>query len=119
MTRYYRQNGGSYGCRGAYTVHHMVVDDDRVIAYASTHGFEHPATADEAARLGKRNSGYYREAGHPRQAECEAALIAEAESGHGGWTRIQETSPECFTAETISGKRLFFGPHCRPTISDL
>lgn len=87
-TRYYRQDGGSYGCRGAYTVHHLVVDGDQVIAYASTHGFHHPATADEAARLGKANSGYYREPGHPRQAECEAALIAEAESGHGGWTLI-------------------------------
>lgn len=103
--RYYRQNGGSYGCHGAYTAHHLVVDDDRVVAYASTHGFTHPATADEAARLGKANSGYYREAGHPRQAECEAALIAEAESGHGGWIRIREAGPECFDTTPTPARR--------------
>lgn len=91
MKRYYQQDGGCYGVRNASTVHHTVIEDGRVLAYASTHGFSHPATLAEAESLGKANSGWYREDGHPQQAEAEAALVAEVESGGEPgfeWTKI-------------------------------
>ena len=79
--RYYQQNGGRYGVCNASTVHHAVIEDGRVLAYASTHGFSHPMALAEALAFGKSNSGYYREDDHPQRAEAEAALVAEIESG--------------------------------------